>query len=254
MVALMVIGCVALAQSQDTNQPSVVAQQMSAMALALRPLESIAVPYDQAEPVTGGFEPADTAEARADALRLITTARRLSEVRRYPYTLKTSFSAYGQSGGTWSMENTSPSGNVYLWTAQGPSFSGTFLYKDQLLSSNQAGGEIPLSLAEVRNALWSVYYPAIGPYAALRVSTGNMAGAEVRCVLVARGIHGKQPAFPEGRSYGESEYCVDPKTGGWKATRPHPGSFFDTIIPPPCTFTTPSSSRTRSRFLRAANR
>ncbi len=179
-------------------------------------LISIPVPYDPSELVTGDAQVIRNAEERAATLQLLVTAQRLSNVRLRPYDLKTTFTSYGSlpSDGRWILEDTSPGAGIYRWTAQGPSFSGIFLSLNKLLSSNQPGGAVPLRLAQVRSAIFGVYYPQIGPYAALRMANGYLNGGELRCVLVARGgPRTAQPEFAKGRSFGESEYCVDPRTG-----------------------------------------
>jgi hypothetical protein len=225
-LALLAIGFVAFSQPQNLQVSSVSPGPMMVRTSPMSRLETTAVPYDPAELATGEAEQAATPEQRAEALGLITTAMRLSNVRRYPYLLKTTFSASDSQGsdGTWSLEDTSPAPFVYRWTAQGPSFSATFLNKNLLMSSDQPGGEIPLRLAQVRNAMWSVCFPAVGPYASLRLISGNSAGGEVRCVLVDRGVSG-QPQFSASRSFAEAEYCVDPKSGLLMSYSPAAGMF-----------------------------
>lgn len=218
---------------------------------AFTPLLSISVPYDPSEVVVGEAHLVQNAEERATTLQLLLTARRLSNVRLHAYDLKTTFTSYGSlpSDGRWSLEDTSPGANIYRWTAQGPSFSGVFLSVDRLLSSNEPGGAVPLRLAQVRSAIFGVYYPEISPYAALRVANGYLNSGAVRCVLVSRGILGKtEPDFANGRSFEESEYCVDPKTGLLLMYSPFAGEyihydyanaqhFHDMIIPDRFTIT-----------------
>jgi hypothetical protein len=191
-------------------------------------LTTIPVPYDPLEMVTGDARQVQTGEERAAAIALLGKAQRLSNVRLHPYDLKTTFTSYGSSSsdGRWVLEDMSPGGNIYRWTAQGPSFSGIFLNANKLLSSNQAGGAMPLRLAQVRNAMWDIYYPAIGAHATLRVATGSLNGAELHCVLVARGFYGtSQPEFSTGRSFAEAEYCVNPQTGLLETYSPYPGLY-----------------------------
>jgi len=193
------------------------------------PLTSIPVPYDPSELVTLDAPVIQNAEERAATLDLLVKAQRLSNVRLRPYDLKTTFTSYGSlpSDGRWILEDTSPGGGIYRWTAQGPSFSGVFLSRDKLLLSNEPGGAVPLRLAQVRSAIFGVYYGSgIGPYAALRVADGYLNGVELRCVLVARGSpRTAQPELAKGRSFGESEYCVDPRTGLLAMYSPVPGVY-----------------------------
>jgi hypothetical protein len=192
------------------------------------PLTDIPVPYDQSEPVTGGAQRITTPEDRAQTLQLLRNAFRLSNIRVHPYDWKTSFTSYGSSSsdGRWILEDVSPNANTYRWTAQGPNFSGVFLAVNRLLYSNQAGGAMPLRLAQVRLAMWGKAFQPIGAYAVLRVATGNLDGAELRCVLVARHIAGNSPRqFPDGRSFDDSEYCIDPQSGLLASYSPFPGLY-----------------------------
>lgn len=196
------------------------------MRLMIQPLDTIAVPYDANEPVSGSAQQVQTAEERAAAIDLLTKARQLSNIRQFPYLLKTTFTSYGsQADGTWILEDTSPGREIYRWTAQGPSFSGTFLFREHLLLSDHAGGEIPLRLAQVRNAMWSEFYPGFGPHAALFMASGNLAGAELKCLLIMPGVIRADRQLPASRSYNEREYCVYPQTGLLAIYSPVPGYF-----------------------------
>lgn len=69
-------------------------------------------------------------------------------------------------------------------------------------------------------------YLGIGPYASLRVATSSLNGTEVRCVLISHGIpRNSNLSFSTGRSFEESEYCVDPKTGLLATYSPVPGLY-----------------------------
>lgn len=208
--------------AQDTNQASL--PEISPRDL----LAGIPVPYDPLELVPRDARIVQNPEERASALELLQTAHRLSNVRLHPYDLKTSFTSYGSSSsdGPWTLEDIAPGGNVYRWTAQGPSFSGTFLTVEKLLSSNQPGGAMPLRLAQARDAMWAIYLPAIGPHATLRVANGYLNGAALRCVLVAHGFYGdSQPRFSSGRSFDEAEYCVNPQSGLLETYSPYAGLY-----------------------------
>jgi hypothetical protein len=206
--------------------PQTAVQNSAPMPTVIRPLDSIAVPYDANEPVSGAAQQLQTPEERAAAIDMLTKARRLSTVRQFPYLLKTTFTSYGsQADGNWILEDTSPGSGIYRWTAQGPSFSGTFLYRDALLSSDQAGGEIPLRLAQVRNAMWSEFYPGFGPHAALFFADGNVAGAGVKCLLILPGVIRADRQLPSNRTFNETEYCVYPESGLLASYSPVPGYF-----------------------------
>ena len=193
------------------------------------PLVSVQVPYDPSEAVTGSARVVDSAEERAKTLDTIANAYKLSNVRRQPYDLKTSFVSYGNlpSDGRWTEEDISPAPGIYRWSAEGPSFSGVFLARERLISSNQPGAGVPLRLAQVRSAIFGAFFPEIGPYAALRIARGFSDGAAVDCILVARGaLHSKSAVpFAAGRSFGEAEYCLDPNSGLLLLYSPYPGLY-----------------------------
>jgi hypothetical protein len=180
------------------------------------------VPNDPLELVTGDAQPVQDAEQRAAAVHLLTSAHDLSNVRAHPYDLKTTFVSSGASEGSWSLEDTSPSHDVYRWSAQGPSFSTINLRSNQLVYSNQPSGVIPLRLAQARTAIFFMY-PQPGPRASLRTATGSLNGAEVTCILVANMAPTKPTAGP--RRWEESEYCVDPKSGLLMSYSPVPGMY-----------------------------
>lgn len=223
-VVFLAFQCAAFSQDNSPAQPPM---QVMAPMPVVQPLETIAVPYDAIEPVTGDVKLVQTAEERAQLLEMFMKGRRLSNVRQFPYLLKTTFTAYGSqsSSGSWSIEDTSPGAGIYRWAAQGPSFSGIFLQRDGLLSSNQADGNVPLRLAQVRDAMWSEYFPGFGPHAALFTSTGTMSGAEVRCVLIMRGVIRNDEMYSLKRSFNEEEYCFDPQSGLLASYSPIPGYF-----------------------------
>ncbi len=203
------------------------AQDGSATVSVRQTLTSVAVPYDPLEMVPNNAREVTNAEERAATLALLEKAKQLSNVRLHSYDLKTSFTAYGTSGADerWILEDMSPGGSIYRWTAQGPSFSGIFLTVDKLLSSNWPSGAMPLRLAQVRDTMWDIYDAPIGPAASVRVGDGSLAGAPVHCVLVDRSYGRWRTPFASGRSFDESEYCVNPQTGLLETYSPYAGMY-----------------------------
>ena len=172
----------------------------------------------------GEAQAVQTPEQRQAATSLLENARALSNVRAHPYDLKTTFTSFGSSSsdGAWSLEDISPSRNVYRWTAQGPGYSAVNLYNSRLLYSNLPSGAIPLRLTQVREAIFFIY-PNMGPYMSLRTATGSLNGASLQCVLAAQAFGGK--SFSGGRNWEESEYCVDPQHGLLVSYSPTPGLY-----------------------------
>ncbi len=185
------------------------------------------IPSDPLDPVAGAAQAVQDAEQRLVVTTLLTKARNLSNVRAQPYQMKTSFTSSGglPSDGSWTLEDISPSRGIYRWTAQGPNYSAVNLYTSTtqgMLYSSQPGAIIPLRLAQVRAAIFFAY-PAMGPQASLRTAAGYLDGAAQHCVLTALAFGGQ--SFSGGRSWQESEYCVDSNTGLLTTYSPVPGLY-----------------------------
>jgi hypothetical protein len=185
------------------------------------------VSVDPLEMAAGAAQPVQDAAQRQAATMLLTKAHDLSNVRAQPYDLKTSFISSGglPSDGSWMLEDVSPSRGIYRWSAQGPNYAAVNLYTTTtqgLVYSNQPGGIIPLRLAQVREAIFFVNF-MMGPRASLRTAVGYLNGAEQHCVLSALTFGGQ--SFTGGRSWEESEYCVDSNLGLLTIYSPVPGLF-----------------------------
>ncbi|MGB6200101.1 MAG: hypothetical protein WBF35_11180 [Candidatus Acidiferrales bacterium] len=185
-----------------------------------------AVPNDPLELVTGEAQAADDGAQRAGALSLLEKARNLSNVRAQPYDLNTIFTSIDPATGSsaeWAIEDISPGRDIYRWTADGPSFSGIFLTKDSLLSSNRPTNAIPLRLAEVRDAIF-FQYTWIHEHASVRTASGTLNGAELQCVLIAHRVGKRTPTG--ARNWNEYEYCIDSNTGLLATYSPVPGIYY----------------------------
>ena len=206
-----------------------------------------AVPPDRLELVLGDAQLITDPNERAETVRLVTSARRHSNVRVQPYDLKTSFTALGagSSDGNWELQDTSPSANMYRWVAQGPGYSAVHLYLNKVLYSDRTSDILPLRLAQVRGAIFFTQ-PGLGPRATIRRSTGSLDGVELTCVLVAHRMMGRPVSG--GRSWDDAEYCVDAKSNTIVTYSPIPGEyirydyasgiqFHDTLIPGKFTIT-----------------
>lgn len=185
-----------------------------------------AMPADPMEIVVGDAQATQDAQQRIAAIGLLDKARSLTNIRLQPYDLKTSFTASGglASDGNWVLEDTAH-GHKYRWTATGPNYSAINLYPEGSgngLYSNQANGNIPLRLLQVRSAIFFIY-PMPGPQASIRTATGLLNGEPQNCVLVVIGAGNR--TFSGGRNWAESEYCMDSKTGLLSQYSPAPGLF-----------------------------
>ncbi len=185
------------------------------------------MPADPMEIVTGDAQPVQDAQQRIAAIGLLEKARSMTNIRVQPYDLKTSFTASGglPSDGNWMLEDTAARGHKYRWTATGPNYSAINLYPDGAangLYSNQAGGNIPLRLLQVRSAIFGIYMIP-GPQASIRTATGLLNGEPQNCVLIVIGAGGR--TFSGTRNWEESEYCVDARTGLLSQYSAAPGLF-----------------------------
>lgn len=192
--------------------------------LAVEELSEPPVPADPLELVEGNAEAVRTPEQRQAAIDLLNTARASSNVRGQPYYLVTTFQSFGSSAsdGAWSLDDMSPSGTLYRWSAQGPGYSAIHLYSNRLLYTDRPSTVIPLRLAQVREAIFFTY-PAVGPYASLRTASASLDGVQLNCILAAPGLAARH--FSGGRNWEESEYCVDPNSRLLVTYSPAPGVY-----------------------------
>lgn len=230
-IIFLVFQCAAFSQDNSSSPPPMQAMQPTPgpTNFVVNPWSQYPAPSAPLEFVTSGAQPVQTPEERANALELLLKAARLSTVRAQPYDLKTSFTTYGAllSDGQWTLEDIGPGPGIYRWTAEGPGFSGTFLYTNRFLLSSNTTGTMPLRLMQVRNAIFGVYGP-LGPRQAMRVAMGDLNGGAVECVLVSPDFsfgRGTEPALPPGRNYQEQEYCVNRETGLLATYSPAPGIY-----------------------------
>jgi len=218
---LLIFSGLAIAQAPLSAQ-----QRSMPSALNFNQIPRPPMPADPMELVTGDAQQVQDAQQRIAAIDLMENARSLSNVRAQPYDLKTSFIAYGglASDGNWMLQDTSRA-RKYRWTASGPNYSAVNLYPNGTtngLYSNQASGNLPLRLLQVRSGIFFVY-PIPGPQASIRTAAGLLNGVPQNCVLVVIGAGNR--TFSGGRNWEESEYCVDSKTGLLSQYSPAPGVF-----------------------------
>lgn len=229
-VVFLAFQCAAFSQNSSPSQPSMpMPGTPSAANFIVNPWSQYPAPSVPLELVTSGAQPVQTAEERANAFDLLAKAQRLSTVRAQPYDLKTSFTTYGSlpSDGQWMLEDIGPGPGIYRWTAEGPGFSGTFLYTNRFLLSSNRTGTMPLRLIQVRNAIFGVYGQVL-PRGSIRVAMSDLNGGAVECVLIGPDFsfgRGTQPALPPGRNYQEHEYCVDVGSGLLETYSPVPGMY-----------------------------
>ncbi|MBV8833140.1 MAG: hypothetical protein JO108_28415, partial [Acidobacteriaceae bacterium] len=215
-VAVLAGAMLRLANAQAPGMP------FSRVALANLPQPP--VPSDPLELVASNAQPVQDATQRATIINLLANAKALSNVRAYPYDLKTTFASFGSSSsdGNWQLENVSPGRGLYRWTAQGPGYSVINVNKEKLLYSNQPNVGIPLRLAQVRAAIF--YVDSIfGSRASIRTAAATLNGVDLICALTERMSPPKSAAG--GRLWDESEFCMDQKSGLLVTYSPVPGLY-----------------------------
>ena len=193
--------------------------------VSLRTVPPPALPYDPLELVTTEAQPTDDPVQRAAALALLEHARGLSNVRAHAYDLNTIFTSVDTTGQSaeWALEDASPARDIYRWSADGPGYSGMFLAKDGLLSSNRPTNDVPLRVEQVRDAIFFAYTWA-HQHASVRTSAAALNGAELQCVLIAHDVGTHTPTG--ARNWNEYEYCVDAGTGLLATYSPVPGIYY----------------------------
>jgi hypothetical protein len=181
------------------------------------------VPSDPLELITGDAQPVTDVNQRAEIIDLLANAHRRSNVRAQPYDLKTTVTVSGPlSSGQWQLEDTSPEGGLYRWTAEGPGYSAVNLNVNRIFYSNQSATGLPLRLIQVREAIFRTE-AIVGPRATLRTANASLNGVDLVCALVAH--NAIAAAGTGGRQWEEQEYCVDPKAGTLITYSAAPGSY-----------------------------
>jgi hypothetical protein len=161
----------------------------------------------------------DTPEGRAAALNLIEHARnnyRLQSAGR-GYELKVSFFAdFGgqtQYNGVWDIDETFGPGLGLRWTAKAAAgYDTTRIDSGRLHYAEGTPGPIPLVLHEARGALLGAMpNPDNMDRQWLRTASASFNGVQLTCVLTTALIYAPVPA--PGRSWVETEECIDPQSG-----------------------------------------
>jgi len=177
-----------------------------------QPIAIAPVPSDPHELVTGVVKVLDETDQRATVLGLIERARQNSDLHApagHPYDLKVSFEAAGDvlQTGPGQMEEIWLEPFKWRWTSTFGSYTDTRLMAGRMYDENPAF--LPLRLQMVRGTVfWPIH---TGPNELLRIAPGTWNGSPVMCVL---------SSFPRfqankvtGRSWEESEFCIDTKSG-----------------------------------------
>jgi hypothetical protein len=190
------------------------------------------IPANPLELVTGQIQVADTPASREAAIQLLDRARQNYNLRsaRLGYDLKVSFAVNsgGQTeyDGAWQMEDVSDPVHGLRWTAAAEAgYATTQINSDQRFYAEGTAEVVPLRLHEARAALF-------GPLPAsanierdvIRTSTANFNGVQVTCVLF--GPANAAANATSGRSWEETEECIDPQSGLLQTHSQVPGRYY----------------------------
>jgi hypothetical protein len=190
------------------------------------------LPSDPLEIVNGEIQVADTPASREAAIQLLARARNRYALRNAArgYDLKVSFTVNsgGQTDhdGAWQMEDVFDPQHGLRWTAKSATgYMTTGLSLNGMYYAEGTPGPIPLRLQEARAALFDPI-PASGNMdrSAIRTSMASFNGAQVNCILLADPKNASSATY--GRSWDETELCVDPQSGALQVQSQIPGRYY----------------------------
>jgi hypothetical protein len=177
------------------------------------------VPRDPLELVSGPIEAARTPASREAALHLLARARQNFALRsaRQAYDLKVSFTVDSPGAtnydGAWEMEDLFSPGQGLRWTATAASgYTITGISSKAGVYGEGTASAVPLRLHEARGVLTDPIQSAtFANRGSIRTTTSDFRGAALTCVLLSTSPNATYPA--QGRSWEETEECIDPQSG-----------------------------------------
>jgi hypothetical protein len=209
------------------------------------------VPGDPLEMVAGQIELANKPASREAALELLGRARNSYALRSsgQGYDLKVTFTVNsgGQTAydGAWEMEDVYDPTEGLRWTAKAAAgYTTTQIVSNGMFYGAGTSSTIPLRLQEARAALFDPMPTAQNvDRQAIRTSTATFNGAQLTCVLLSGS---KNATGAAGRSWDETEECIDPQSGLLRVHSQVPGRYYayeygayDANIPQPGAYMLP---------------
>jgi len=204
-------------------------------ALGKNSSKMVPIPSDPLEMVTGQIQVVDSPTDRASVLELLARASQSYALRNsgQGYDLKVSFTVNSggvtEYDGTWEMEDISDPAQGLRWTAKASAgYMTTQISTNGMFYGEGTSSTIPLRLHEARAALFGPI-PSVGSLdrASIRTSTATFHGAAVTCVLLSSS--GSAANATTGRSWEETEECIDPQSGCCKCSSRYLGATTLTI-------------------------
>ncbi len=171
------------------------------------------VPSGPYELAAGPIKVLDETDQRASILGLIERARQNSDLHAPggpPFVLKVSFEASGNVSQTGSgqMEETWLKPALWRWTGNLGSYSQTRMM-DEKRMYDENPSLLPLRLQMVRGTIfWPIHMQS---NELMRIAAGTWKGSPVMCILGS--FPRSNAAAIAGRSWEESEFCIDTKSG-----------------------------------------
>jgi hypothetical protein len=196
------------------------------------PPREAAVPADPLEMAAGHIETVNAPAKRAAVIQLLAHARDSYSLRSSGrgYDLKVSFTVNSggqtQYDGQWEMEDIFDPQQGLRWTASTPAgYTTTQISTNGMFYREGTASTIPLRLQEARAALFDPI-PAVPLLErdVIRTSASTYNGTPVTCVLLSRS--GNAASAVSGRSWEETEECVDPQSGVLRVHSQVPGRYY----------------------------
>ncbi len=191
-----------------------------------------AVPADPLEMVAGHIETVSAPAKRAAVIQLLAHARDSYALRSSGrgYDLKVSFTVNSggetQYDGQWEMEDVFDPQQGLRWTAStAAGYTTTQISTNGMFYRDGTASTIPLRLQEARAALFDPIPPVpLLERDVIRTSASTYNGTPVTCVLLSRS--GNAATRAPGRSWEETEECVDPQSGLLRVHSQVPGRYY----------------------------
>jgi hypothetical protein len=195
------------------------------------------ITHDPLELISGQVQIASAPQSRALALELMSRAREHYALRTAlatnnlkGYDLKVHFTVDSggltEYDGAWQMEDIFDPKQGLHWTAKAAGgYTITEISANGKHYAQGTPGNFPLRLQEARGALLDALpSSAYLQRRVIRTSTAVFDGSEVVCVLFSDS--GNAETLPAGRSWDETEECIDPQSGLLKVQSQAPGRYF----------------------------
>ncbi len=188
------------------------------------------VPRDPLELVTGAVQVVNTRADREAILQLLARARNNYAIRGagLGYDLKVSFTVNSggvtEYDGAWEMEDIFDPTQGLHWAARAAAGYAVAQISSKKMSYREAtASTVPLRLHEARAALFDPM-GSLGKRDLIRTSQAEFHGAQLTCVLISGPRSGAMQT--PGRSWEETEECIDPQSGLLRVHSQVPGRYY----------------------------